>query len=289
MTISKDGLLSGSPQALNTLVDRVEAEIAQIAGISAEELAVINEVTAGTVAASKAVVVDANKDASAFRTVGVVNLDAGSSGVAGTVDVFPTTASKGKFALACTDQSGDTTVTLNANAMGQATTVNISDPEAAASYVVQSTAALSLAEVDKLDDMSATKNDLIETSKLIANVSLVLSSGGSTTQTITGTLKDADANTIAEQRKLTVIMVTDAEGDTASAAGANTSAEPTTGTALITHTAKLAFEVMTHTDGTFVMTFDNAGGGQSYTDRLAVYIPHTGKAVVSAALNVAHE
>lgn len=83
------------------------------------------------------------------------DIDAGASGVAGSVDVFPSTASKGKFALACTDQTGDTTVTLNANAMGQATTVNLPDPGAAASYLVQAdaapSAALPLAELESVD------------------------------------------------------------------------------------------------------------------------------------------
>lgn len=75
--------------------------------------------TAGTVTASLAVIVDASKDASAFRTVGVVNLDAGSSGAAGTVDIFPTTASKGKIALTAADSAGDTTTTLvNASQAG---------------------------------------------------------------------------------------------------------------------------------------------------------------------------
>ena len=60
---------------------------------------------------------DANKDVGDFRNLDAVNLDAGASGTAGTVDVFPTTASKGKLAISCTDQTGDTTVSLVAGAM----------------------------------------------------------------------------------------------------------------------------------------------------------------------------
>lgn len=142
-------------------------------------------------------------------------------------------------------------------------------------------------ELNKLDGYTGTYQDLNESQKAIADVTLVLSTGGSATQTITGTIKDADGKTIAEQRKITAIMVTDAQGDTASGTGANTSAAPTTGTALITHTNKLAWEIMTHTDGTFVMTYDNTSGGGAYTDRLAVYLPHSGEAIVSDALNVA--
>lgn len=126
-----------------------------VSPISTTELAVIDSVTAGTVTASKALVVDANKDLGDLRNLDCTNLDAGASGTAGSVDVFPSTASRGKLTLACTDQTGDTTVTVNANAMGQATTVNIPDPGAAASYIAQSTAALTLAEVDVLDAVTA--------------------------------------------------------------------------------------------------------------------------------------
>lgn len=91
---------------------------------------------AGTVEASKAVVVDANKDIASFRNVTVTNLDAGASGTAGTVDVFPTTAAKGKLAISCTDQTGNTTVSLVAGAMAAARTLTIPDPGAAASFVM---------------------------------------------------------------------------------------------------------------------------------------------------------
>src|SRR2546422_786781 len=67
------------------------------------EINVLHSVTAGTVLASSGVVVDANKDISAFRNVTCVNLDAGASGTAGSYDVFPTTASKGKVSLTAAD------------------------------------------------------------------------------------------------------------------------------------------------------------------------------------------
>ena len=116
-------------------------------------------VTAGTITASKAVVVDSNKDASAFRNVTLTNLDAGASGTAGTVDVFPTTAAKGKLAISCTDQTGDTTVSLVAGAMAGATTVTLRDPGAAASILTTTdgTAAATAAtavEITRACDMS---------------------------------------------------------------------------------------------------------------------------------------
>lgn len=111
-------------------------------------------VTAGVVTASKAVIVDANKDVGDFRNLDAVNIDAGSSGVAGTVDIFPSTASKGKLTIAVGDQTGDTTVSLSVLEMGQATTIAIPDPGAASGYVAMSSAALSLAEVDVLQNVT---------------------------------------------------------------------------------------------------------------------------------------
>lgn len=137
------GDLRATETVLRDLVDHLDT-------LSTAELGALNGVTAGTVTASKAVVVDSNKDAAAFRNVTVTNLDAGASGTAGTVDVFPSTASRGKLQVAVTNQTGDTTVTLQVGAMGQATSVTIPDPGAAASYVMQTTAAKTLVQADKV-------------------------------------------------------------------------------------------------------------------------------------------
>lgn len=111
-------------------------ELAALDGIAAADLAKIDGITNGAVAANKAVVVDTNKDASSFRNLGATNLDAGASGTAGSVDVFPTTAAKGKLAITCTDQTGDTTVSVVAGAMAAARTLTIPDPGAAASFMM---------------------------------------------------------------------------------------------------------------------------------------------------------
>jgi hypothetical protein len=88
---------------------------------------VLTSVTPGTVTASKAVVVDSNKDIGDFRNLDVTNLDAGLSGTAGTVDVFPSTAARGKLAIAAVDNTGNTTTTISNAAMGQASVVSIPD------------------------------------------------------------------------------------------------------------------------------------------------------------------
>jgi hypothetical protein len=102
----------------------------------AAEIAVLDGVTAGTVTASKAVVVDSNKDIGDFRNLDVVNLDAGSSGVAGTVDIFPTTAAKGKTQFTATDNTGDTTTTVTTAAQATTRTYTIPDAGANASFVM---------------------------------------------------------------------------------------------------------------------------------------------------------
>lgn len=67
------------------------------------------------------------KDGSSV-TAAAGNLQAGYSGTAGTVNIFPATASKGKLIISVINQVGNTNVTLSVNAMHQATTVSIPDP-----------------------------------------------------------------------------------------------------------------------------------------------------------------
>lgn len=117
--------------------------------LSEAEISKLDGITAGTVTASKAVVVDSNKDIGDFRNVDVVNLDAGASGTAGSVDIFPTTASKGKASLSVTNQTGDTTVSLVVGAMAAARTITVPDPLAAAYFMLgtqASTAATATAD-----------------------------------------------------------------------------------------------------------------------------------------------
>lgn len=97
---------------------------------------------AGTVEASKAVVVDANKDIGDFRNLDVVNLDAGASGTAGSVDVFPTTAAKGKLAITKSDNTNNDTTTINVAAQAAAQTLTVPDPLASADFLLGSQAAV---------------------------------------------------------------------------------------------------------------------------------------------------
>lgn len=207
----------------------------------------------GTVEASKIVVVDANKDIGDFRNLDCVNLDAGSSGVAGSVDVFPATASKGKFTLACADQTGNTTVTMQADEMGQATTVHLPDPGAAASYVAQSTAALTLAEVDVLDAVTpgtaaASKAVVLDANKHLDEVNTASLKLGATGATVAVTATAAQLNALASSSAGLAALL--ASGLGASAAFLKTDAATTT--LMAAHGTKdRACLVVVHVDETY--------------------------------------
>jgi len=74
-----------------------------------------------------------------LKDAGVVatNIDAGASGTAGTLDIFPTTASKGKIAITATANTNNDTLSITNAAHGQATTLTIPDGgQATASFVL---------------------------------------------------------------------------------------------------------------------------------------------------------
>ena len=110
----------------NTVRTRLDTLETLVSGIAAPELGFIDGVTAGTATASKALVLGASKEIATITsatittltapTVNATNIDAGASGTAGTVDIFPTTAAKGKVAITATDNTGDTTTTINVGA-----------------------------------------------------------------------------------------------------------------------------------------------------------------------------
>lgn len=140
--------------------------------LSGTEAGYLDSVSAGTAAASKAVVLGTSKEiatitTATITTVNATNIDAGASGTAGTVDVFPATASKGKFILACQNQDGDTSVTLQPAAMGQASVISIPDPGAATANVVLTDQAndgvvctATAAELNQLDGTTLTAGSI---------------------------------------------------------------------------------------------------------------------------------
>jgi hypothetical protein len=122
------------------------AQLQALDDLSTTELDFIDGVTAGTATASKAVVLGTSKEIATITTgtittinnttLNSVNIDAGSSGAAGTVDIFPTTALKGKIALTAADSAGDTTTTIVNASQAAARTYTIPDAGASASFLM---------------------------------------------------------------------------------------------------------------------------------------------------------
>lgn len=69
-------------------------------------------------------------------TVSGGDIDAGASGTAGTVDIFPSTASMGKIALTAADNAGDTTTTIVNASQAGARTYTIPDAGASTNFVM---------------------------------------------------------------------------------------------------------------------------------------------------------
>lgn len=68
------------------------------------------------------------------------DIDLGSSGTAGTLDIFPTTASKGKLAIVASDSAGNTTTTLTNASQTTTATMTIPDTNGSASFVMTAAA-----------------------------------------------------------------------------------------------------------------------------------------------------
>lgn len=117
----------------------VDAAAFTVNGVAVDDSA-LSGVTPGTATASKAVVLGASKEISTITTAGITNLDLGASGTAGTFDIFPTTAAKGKLSIAATDSTGDTTSTITNAAQSAAATWTIPDTNGAAGFVMTAAA-----------------------------------------------------------------------------------------------------------------------------------------------------
>lgn len=98
----------------------------------------VNLYVAGTKvlhATSSAITFDASVVGS-YTTLTATDIDLGASGTAGTVDVFPTTASKGKLRLAATDSTGNGTTTITNADQAAARTYTVPDAGASAGFVM---------------------------------------------------------------------------------------------------------------------------------------------------------
>ena len=97
-------------------------------------------------------------------TVNSTNIDAGASGTAGTVDIFPTTAAMGKLAFTAADNAGNTTTTIVNASQAGARTYTIPDAGEAAAFVMtkgaNATATFTAATVTTLTSPTANVTNL---------------------------------------------------------------------------------------------------------------------------------
>lgn len=120
-----DGSLPGTAVASKAVVLGASKEIATITN------ATITNATIATLTNTTGNITTANA-----TNVNATNVDAGASGTAGTVDIFPTTASKGKLAITAADNATDTTTTITKAEQATTRTYTIPDALANATFLL---------------------------------------------------------------------------------------------------------------------------------------------------------
>jgi hypothetical protein len=130
-----------------TFPNTVNIGILQIAGTAitatGAQLNFVSGVTAGTGAASKALVLNSSSTiTTGITALTATTLNAGASGTAGTLVSFPATAANGTLIFAATNNASNFAMTVtNAATVGQATVLTLPDPGAATAHVLLDTGA----------------------------------------------------------------------------------------------------------------------------------------------------
>lgn len=247
--------LTRDPTFSSVKAETLTADAVTVAGVALDPSSPgfsVLDVTAGTITGDKAVVVDASKNAGDFNNLDCVNLDAGKSGTAGTVDIFPTTGSKGKLAIVCSDQDGNTAVTVTVLGMGQATAVKLPDPGVSTSYLMQMAAEndrtivnATPAEINQACDVSARVQTITASGAVTAGVQSV--ELDHTTVAIAATI----ATAVAHPGLFVVKSITEPGG------GQDHTVTITTGTWNGTNKVATFADI----NDTLVVYFDSAGNG----------------------------
>ena len=146
-------------------------------------------------------------------TVNSTNVDAGASGTAGTVDVFPTTAANGKLIVAAVDAGAAYNTTVSNSAMGQSSVISIPDPGAATSKFVLQDGNNTAAKVINLS-VGATPLPVVD----FAGSTITAAAGAANVSTVTVTLKDGSGTTLARRVPFQVYKSSAADGLTLGAA-----------------------------------------------------------------------
>lgn len=134
-----------------------------------------------------------NSGSPTFTSVTATTVNAGSSGTAGTLNSFPTTASKGKLQIAAADSAGNTTTTITNASQAGARTYTIPDAGASASFVMTAGAQTiggvkTLTSVPVVDPSTGTAGgiDMKSTTDSLGTFRLVAAdSAGDTVTTVT--------------------------------------------------------------------------------------------------------
>lgn len=161
------------------------------------------------------------------------DLDLGSSGIAGSLDVFPTTASKGKLRVVAAASAGDTITTLTNASQAAARTYTLPDAGADGKVVLGG------------GNLAATCSSNAATcsrlSGIITSESLVTAAGSSQALTITNTFVAA-----------TDIVIVTQQGGTSTTGSVEVKAVPGAGSFVITLTNRHASAAF---NGTFILGF----------------------------------
>lgn len=101
----------------------------QINGVDfdGDESGYLSGITPGTVTASKALVVDSDKDIGDINIATIYQLSVGKSGTFGVLYLFPTEASKGKLSIAAAPNAGDTITAIGVAEQAGPRTISIPD------------------------------------------------------------------------------------------------------------------------------------------------------------------
>lgn len=238
--------------------------------ISEAEIGVLDAVTAGTATASKAVVLDASKGISTITsatittltntTLNSTNLDAGASGTAGTVDVFPTTAANGKMIVAAVDAGGAYNTTISNSAMGQSSVISIPDPGAATSKFVLQDGNNTAAKIIKLST-GATPVAQVDP----ASCTITAAAGASNVSTVTVQLKDGAGTNLARIYPFKVYASSASDGLTLQSAASTGFSVASGGLSLANGTAVTTqITAMSSATGGCVLSLTDTGKQTSY-------------------------
>ena len=149
--------------------------------LSGTELSFVDGVTAGTAAASKALVLGTSKEIAQITTLSATTVNVGADGgTAGTLTIWPTTDANGQINIEAADNSGDDVVTLTGPAATSGD-ITITLPDTSG-YLVAGTAQITKAEVDVLAGVTvgtaaSSKALVLGTSGEIATIGAITTSG----------------------------------------------------------------------------------------------------------------